>query len=63
MTPRRFTSAAQQRRFERQQDEIAKIREAKKNMDGEAEGSDIRASRDEEGSNPPTTETKSQENQ
>lgn len=63
MTPRRFTSMAQQRRFERQQNEIAKIREAKANMDGKAEGTDIRASGDEEGSNPPAAETKYEEKQ
>lgn len=52
---------AQQRRFERQQDEIKKIREAKKNMDGKAEGTDLRASSDEEGQNPPAAETNSEE--
>jgi hypothetical protein len=29
MTPRRFTSMAEKRRFERQQDEIERIRKAK----------------------------------
>jgi len=64
MTPRRFTSMAQQRRFERQQDEIEKLRKAKaENVDGKVQGADDGASCDEEGSNPPAAETKSQEEQ
>jgi hypothetical protein len=49
MTPRRFTSEAQRRRWERQQDEIEKIRQAKaaKNMDGKGESTDDGTSGDE----------------
>ena len=66
MTPRRFTSMAQQRRFERQQNEIEKLRQAKaanqaKNMDGKAESTDDGTSGNEEGSNPTAAETKSEE--
>ena len=55
-TPKNWTSAltrhasmAEQRRFERQQDEIEKIRQAKaaKNVGGEAESTDNGASGDE----------------
>ena len=42
MKERQFTSMAQQRRFEKQQHELEKIRQAKasKNVDGKAESSD-----------------------
>ena len=64
MTPRRFTSMAQQRRFERQQNEIEKLRKAKaKDVDGKVQGTDNGTSGDQEGSNPPAAETKSEEKQ
>jgi hypothetical protein len=49
MKERQFTSMAQQRRFERQQNEIEKIRQAKaaKNVDGKTESTDDGASGDE----------------
>ena len=55
---------AQQRRFERQQNEIEKLRKAKaKNVDGKVQSTDDGTSGDQEGSNPPAAETKSEEKQ
>ena len=48
MKETQFTSMAEKRRFERQRDEIRKIREAKaKDVDGKAESTDTRTSGDE----------------
>lgn len=49
MKERQFKSMAEKRRFERQQDEIEKIRQAKaaKNVDGKAESTDDGTSGDE----------------
>ena len=46
MTPRRFTSMAEKRRFERQQDEIERIRKAKV-MGSKAPSRDDEGSKDE----------------